>query len=72
MAEGLNPEFAARAIAGVTVEAAPQSSDPAVSRTSADGLLGYASEEALFTHAEAIRDTRVALTVVGGEIRYRA
>ncbi|WP_210604322.1 amidohydrolase [Brevibacterium oceani] len=37
-----------------------------------DGLLGYDSEEALFAHAEAIRDTRVALTVVGGEIKYQA
>lgn len=37
-----------------------------------DGLLGYASEEALFTHAEAIRDTRVALTVVGGQVKYQA
>ena len=37
-----------------------------------DGLLGYDSEEALFAHAEAIRDTRVALTVVGGEVKYRA
>ena len=37
-----------------------------------DGLLGYDSEEALFAHAEAIRDTRVALTVVGGEVKYSA
>ncbi|WP_219922076.1 amidohydrolase [Brevibacterium oceani] len=37
-----------------------------------DGLLGYDSEEALFAHAEAIRDTCVALTVVGGEIKYQA
>lgn len=37
-----------------------------------EGLLGYASEEALFTHAEAIRDTRVALTVVGGQVKYQA
>ncbi|MBM6590662.1 amidohydrolase [Brevibacterium sp. RIT 803] len=37
-----------------------------------DGLLGYESEEALFAHAEAIRDTTVALTVVGGQVKYRA
>ncbi|WP_453984983.1 amidohydrolase [Brevibacterium casei] len=37
-----------------------------------DGLLGYDSEEALFAHAEAIRDTRVFLTVVGGEVQYAA
>ena len=37
-----------------------------------NGFLGYASEEALFAHAEAIRDTHVALTVVGGEVKYRA
>lgn len=39
---------------------------------SRDGLLGYASEEALFAHASAIRDTKVAMTVVGGEVRYSA
>ena len=37
-----------------------------------DGLLGYESEEALFAHAEAIRDTTVALTVVGGQVKYQA
>ncbi|NJC55081.1 amidohydrolase [Brevibacterium marinum] len=37
-----------------------------------DGLLGYESEEALFAHAQAIRDTTVALTVVGGQVKYRA
>ena len=37
-----------------------------------DGLLGYESEDALFAHAEAIRDTRVALTVVGGQVKYSA
>ena len=36
------------------------------------GLLGYVSEAALFAHAEAIRDTRVALTVVGGEVKHSA
>ncbi|SMX86547.1 amidohydrolase [Brevibacterium antiquum] len=35
-----------------------------------DGLLGYESEAALFAHAEAIRDTTVALTVVGGQVKY--
>ncbi|MGO2378055.1 amidohydrolase [Brevibacterium aurantiacum] len=37
-----------------------------------EGLLGYESEEALFAHAEAIRDTTVALTVVGGQVKYQA
>ncbi|MDN5687005.1 MAG: amidohydrolase [Brachybacterium sp.] len=37
-----------------------------------DGLLGYESEKALFDHAEAIRDTTVALTVVGGQVKYQA
>lgn len=37
-----------------------------------DGLLGYESEAALFAHAEAIRDTRVVLTVVGGQVKYSA
>ncbi len=37
-----------------------------------DGLLGYVSEEALFAHAEAIRDTRVAMTVVCGQIKHSA
>lgn len=37
-----------------------------------DGLLGYESEKALFAHAEAIRDTTVALTVVGGQAKYSA
>ncbi|WP_152345777.1 amidohydrolase [Brevibacterium sp. CFH 10365] len=46
--------------------------NPDAAAAGPDGLLGYDSEEALFAHAEAIRDTRVALTVVGGEIRYRA
>ena len=35
-----------------------------------EGLLGYESEEALFAHAEAIREARVFLTVVGGEIKH--
>ncbi|SDR74111.1 hypothetical protein SAMN04489752_0115 [Brevibacterium siliguriense] len=64
-AEGLDTET-------LTTEAAAEMSDPNASPTPTDGLLGYASEEALFAHAEAIRDTRVALTVVGGEIKYRA
>lgn len=64
-AEGLSSD-------ALNTEAAAQSSDLNGSRTPTDGLLGYDSEEALFAHAEAIRDTRVALTVVGGEIKYRA
>ncbi|WP_423058034.1 amidohydrolase [Brevibacterium linens] len=64
-AEGLSSD-------ALNTEAVAQSSDLNGSRTPTDGLLGYDSEEALFAHAEAIRDTRVALTVVGGEIKYRA
>ena len=45
---------------------------PRTEGLNAGGLLGCDSEEALFAHAEAIRDTRVALTVVGGEIKYQA
>lgn len=37
-----------------------------------DGLLDYESEGALFAHAEALRDTTVALTVVGGQVKYSA
>ena len=64
-AEGLSSD-------ALNTEVTAQSSDLNGSRTPTDGLLGYDSEEALFAHAEAIRDTRVALTVVGGEIKYRA
>ena len=64
-AEGLSSD-------ALTTEAATQPTDSNGSHKPADGLLGYDSEEALFAHAEAIRDTRVALTVVGGEIKYRA
>ena len=64
-AEGLSSE-------ALTTEAATQPTDSNGSHKPADGLLGYDSEEALFAHAEAIRDTRVVLTVVGGEIKYRA
>ena len=64
-AEGLSSD-------ALNTEAAAQSSDSNGSHKPADGLLGYDSEEALFAHAEAIRDTRVVLTVVGGEIKYRA
>ncbi|KHS54315.1 amidohydrolase [Brevibacterium linens] len=64
-AEGLSSD-------ALTTEAATQPTDSNGSHKPADGLLGYDSEEALFAHAEAIRDTRVVLTVVGGEIKYRA
>lgn len=64
-AEGLSSD-------ALNTEVTAQSSDLNGSRTPTGGLLGYDSEEALFAHAEAIRDTRVALTVVGGEIKYRA
>ncbi|HHX46177.1 MAG TPA: hypothetical protein GX718_02225, partial [Brevibacterium sp.] len=64
-ADGLGSE-------ALTTEAATQPTDSNGSHKPADGLLGYDSEEALFAHAEAIRDTRVVLTVVGGEIKYRA
>ena len=46
--------------------------NPEAAAHGTNGLLGYASEEALFAHAEAIRDTRVVMTVVGGEVKYRA
>ncbi|MDN6604465.1 amidohydrolase, partial [Brevibacterium sp.] len=52
---------------GLTASAVPGGSAGAHA-----GLLGYESEEALFAHAEAIRDTTVALTVVGGQVKYRA
>ncbi|WP_413336697.1 amidohydrolase [Brevibacterium sp. GP-SGM9] len=61
-AEGLDPEWTRSGA----------DSDPAGPGHTRDGLLGYESEQALFAHAEAIRDTRVALTVVGGEVKYRA
>jgi predicted amidohydrolase YtcJ len=73
VAEGLDPEAAAREAAARSERAAAHTdSGNAVNTTESDGLLGYDSEEALFAHAEAIRDTRVALTIVGGDIRYRA
>src|SRR5699024_6097715 len=51
------------AAAGLTPDAAPHGTN---------AQLGYAAEEGLFAHAEAIRDTRVVMTVVGGEVKYRA
>ncbi len=62
VAEGLNPETPAHGTSGLFEEV----------HKAAGGLLGYTSEEALFAHAEAIRDTRVGMTVVGGEIKHRA
>ncbi|WP_309131089.1 amidohydrolase family protein [Brevibacterium sp.] len=53
---------------GGTVKRAPTTS--AEVTAARDGLLGYSSEEALFAHASAIRDTRVAMTVVGGEVKH--
>src|SRR5699024_6245373 len=46
--------------------------NPEAAAHGTNGLLGYASEEALFAHAEAIRDTRVVMTVVGGAVKHRA
>ena len=63
-AEGLDPEWSRSGVDGEAGES--EGSGPT------QGLLGYASEQALFAHAEAIRDTRVALTVVGGEVKYQA
>ena len=69
-AEGLNP----RAAEGLDPRVAEGLDRNAATIDGNDhgGLLGYESEEALFAHAEAIRDTRVALTVVGGQVKYQA
>ena len=72
-ADGFNADSCAAE--GVSAEATVQGTSTRPDRAEVDGtdgLLGYDSEEALFAHAEAIRDTRVALTVVGGEIKYEA
>ncbi|MGJ5725632.1 amidohydrolase [Brevibacterium sp. H602] len=68
LAPGMDADF----IIVDTDPCAAEGLDPEVAAAERDGLLGYDSEEALFAHAEAIRDTRVALTVVGGEVKYRA
>lgn len=48
----------------------PTPAKAGVGLSRSEGLLGYRSERALFDHAEAIRDTRVAMTVVAGEIKH--
>ena len=57
---------------GLTTEVVDVSGNGPTSALEHDGLLGYESEEALFAHAEAIRDSRVAMTVVGGQVKYSA
>lgn len=71
VAEGLNATEGVNGDAvGAKGDAAGANGTPPV--LGHDGLLGYESEEALFAHAEAIRDTTVALTVVGGQVKYSA
>ncbi len=68
LAAGMDADF-------IVVDTDPCAADGLVAAEAVagpDGLLGYDSEEALFAHAEAIRDARVFLTVVGGEVQYAA
>jgi predicted amidohydrolase YtcJ len=68
LAAGMDADF----IVVDTDPCAAEGLNPKAAAHGTNGLLGYASEEALFAHAEAIRDTRVVMTVVGGEVKYRA